>query len=301
MSILVSGVSGWLGQAFLRVIQDKSISLDINQIVGLTSNPRNRAAPQHVPYEDYYEFRPPNTLSGFVHLAFLTRDKIREMPLDEYIFSNRKIINRATEIIRSTKPKWVALVSSGAIFSKSSDFVEPEFDLLANPYGFLKLEEEEEISKAAADVGANLAIGRLWGATGVDLKPSPKYAISDFIQAALTKKNIVIHSENMVFRRYCDASEFMRVLVNCAMKDEFRIFNSGGPLVEMGDLAMTIADQIDHCGIERGTLSDFAPDRYFPKDHSYEEAASELGILPLSIKAQVALTILGHSQNGHHD
>jgi hypothetical protein len=113
----------------------------------------------------------------------------------------------------------------------------------------------------------------------------------------LKKKKIIIHSENMVFRRYCDASEFIGVLVNCAMKENFRIFNSGGPLVELGELAKIISDQIDNCRIEREAITDLAPDRYFPKDQSYEEMASELGILPLSIEQQVARTIRGHTQN----
>jgi nucleoside-diphosphate-sugar epimerase len=297
VNILVSGASGWLGRALIRIVQDKSTSLYMNQVVGLSSNPRKDRSDQNVPYENFYDFKIPNDLDGFVHLAFLTRDKIQEMTSDDYISSNRKIIDRAVEIIQSTKPKWVALVSSGAIFSKSSNFTTPEFDLLSNPYGFLKLEEEEQIAKAAAGVGANLAIGRLWGATGVDLKPSPKYAISDFIQSALTNKKIIIHSENLVFRRYCDASEFMRVLTNCAINEEFRVFNSGGPLVELGDLAKQISDLIGHCGIERETLSDLAPDIYFPKDLSYEEIASTFGIVPLSIEEQVNRTIRGHMQH----
>ena len=294
MKVLVSGASGWLGQAFIRIVHDKETPIDLNQIVGLTSIPNKKDPTQLIQYEDFYGHGLPNPIEGFVHLAFLTRDKVQLMSPEEYILSNRKIIDRAAEIIRLTKPKWVALVSSGAIFSKSTDYIAIELDLLSNPYGFLKLEEEHKIREAAADVGANLAIGRLWGATGRDLKPSPKYAISDFIQSAITKKKITIHSKNLVFRRFCDASEFMSVLVNCATKEHFRVFNSGGPLVELGDLAKQISNQIGNCEIERETLAYLAPDTYFPKNHSYEEIASKLGIHPLSLEEQVARTIRGH-------
>jgi nucleoside-diphosphate-sugar epimerase len=295
MSILVSGVTGWMGQSLCRIVKDGSLPFHTGDLIGLTSRLSQQTLTNSITLEDFSKDPFEHKVEGFVHLAFLTRDKVSKMPLDEYVRINREIIARAIQIIHYSKPKWVALVSSGAVFSRESDFTEFESSILDNPYGFLKIEEEKEITDAAREVGSNLAIGRLWGATGRDLPIDAKYAISDFIQSAMQKRRIELKSEHQVFRRYCDASEFMNVLINSAIRARSQVFNSGGPLVELEELAIEIASQVGECEINRNLRPGANPDNYFPKDDSYETLAESLGVATSGLSAQVSRTISGHT------
>lgn len=300
MKTLISGFNGWMGKSLIREIKQGNLPLEVKEIVGLTSRPNDVKNNFEGSIEDFNRFKPESEIEGFVHLAFLTREKVSQLPLADYEATNRKIINRAVEIIKVSKPKWVAIVSSGAVFSKKSGFSILESEFETNPYGYLKLEEERAITQIAREIGANLAIGRLWGASGPDLPPSSKYAISDFITSALQTGNISIKSDNPVFRKYCDASEFMNVLISAAMTKEYQLFNSGGETVELGELADEIASQIGNCTIARNYQPHLFTDDYYPKDNTYESLAKSQGKSILSLKNQVSRTISGHMEAEKH-
>ena len=94
-----------------------------------------------------------------MHLAFLTREKVAEYGFENYAIRNLQLISSACQVIRRMKPKWIVLVSSGAIFDRESGNMED--DLVRNPYGYLKRIEELALTDAAKDVNANIVIGRL--------------------------------------------------------------------------------------------------------------------------------------------
>ncbi len=284
-----------MGKSLCRTIKQGDLPAQIKDVVGLTSRLNQIAQNQTLNLQDFSNFEIDQPVDGFVHLAFLTRDYVSKMSLADYQEINSGIIDRASEIIRKTKPRWIALVSSGAVFTKESDYTQLETSLNGNPYGYLKLREEEAITQAAIDAGSNLAIGRLWGATGQDLPNDPKYAISDFINSAIHKRNIIINSEHEVYRRYGDASEFMQVLIRSAHRGGHTLFNSGGPLVELGGLASEVASRYEACQITRKLAPGNVADRYYPKDQSFEILAQSLGVEISDLKEQVSRTILGHS------
>lgn len=294
MTILLSGATGWLGKAFLRRCERDAFEFGTNEIVGLSNRPKTISTTTKIGVKNFWSELRDVEVDGFIHLAFLTRDKVANMPWREYVETNRRITSRAVDLILQSKPNWVAVVSSGAIFTKESRFQELEKDIERNPYGFLKHEEEVALSKAASEVGSNLAIGRLWGASGRDLPPNPKYALSDFIQSALTTRRIQIRSSGQVFRRYCDASEFMEILIKTAMQSHSKVFNSGGPILELNDLAQEIATQIGSCDIKRNLNLMELADRYYPTDNTYETLADSLEVTLSHLGKQVSETILGH-------
>ena len=158
MTVIVSGASGWMGQSFCRAVSNGFFPFQTAEIVGLTSRKIEFPSEFEINFHDYSNYSSERNIEGYVHLAFLTRDNVSKMPLSEFIEINKKIIDRAAAIIRNTKPRWVALVSSGAIFTKASNYIEYESKIEINPYGFLKLEEEKVITEAADEAGSNLAI-----------------------------------------------------------------------------------------------------------------------------------------------
>jgi len=286
----ISGATGWLG---LETIDKLSSSISGDSLRLFSSNGRRLVSSNNAPLatQDFLLADPPQTLEGFINLAFLTREKVSTVGYSEYVSRNISLISQACKIIEISRPKWIVLVSSGAIFDRNTGKLET--DCLKNPYGFCKRIEENLILDSANKVGANVVIGRLWGATGGLMPLNSAYAISDFIQSAHHHKQIAISSAGTVFRRYVDAGEFMQVLYEAAVRGETITINSGGPKIEIGTLADLVADQFSGIKIVR-PVQDGLSDNYFPQDHEFEALAEKFGVKLTDIEQQVSRTVKGH-------
>jgi nucleoside-diphosphate-sugar epimerase len=289
-AIAISGASGWLGNETVEVL--KRIQSRDSQIL-FTSNGRELIFRDSgiKETEVFLDSQPPNSLEGFIHLAFLTRDKVELVGSNEYITTNLNLISKACQFIETSKPKWVVVVSSGAIFDRKTG--ELESNIQNNPYGFCKRVEEQLIQQSAHKVGANVVIGRLWGASGKYMPPNSAYALSDFIISAHKEKKITIKSGGQVIRRYVDASEFMEVLIKAAISKRSLTINSGGPKIEIGDLATLISNHFTETVIKRSP-PEMTTDDYYPRGDEFEEIASVLGIALSDMQTQVTQTIEGH-------
>ena len=288
--IAVSGASGWLGNETINVIEE--IAPKVSPLL-FTSNGREIVL-RNLEKRDtkgFLESQPPASLEGFIHLAFLTRDKVESVGSKDFISTNLSLISKACQVIESSKPKWVVVVSSGAILDRNSG--ELESNIQSNPYGFCKRIEELLIAQAASKVGANVVIGRLWGASGRFMPPNPAYALSDFIISAQTQKKIMIKSGGQVIRRYVDASEFMEVLIKAAISGKSLTLDSGGPRVEIAELASLVAKHFTEIAVERSP-GEMTVDDYYPRGDDFEKLALDLGITLSDIKTQVSKTIRGH-------
>ena len=288
-SIAISGASGWLGRETIKILQD----LADHEVKLFTSNGRDLLFENNEKRlsRSFLDSNPPLTLDGFIHLAFLTRDKIELVGSKEFITTNMSLISKACQFIETSKPKWVVIVSSGAILDRNSG--ELESDIEANPYGFCKRVEEILITQSANKVGANVVIGRLWGASGKYMPRNHAYALSDFIISAQAQKKITIKSGGQVIRRYVDASEFMEVLIKTAISGESLTINSGGPKVEIGELASLVAEHFMEIVIERSPV-EMTVDDYYSRGDEFEKLALVLGINLSNIETQVSQTIQGH-------
>ena len=290
-AVAISGASGWLGTETIETIEKHKLS---NSQLLFTSDGREIALrnSEKRDTKSFLESQPPNSLDGFIHLAFLTRDKVESVDPKDFIATNLVLISKACQFIETSKPKWVVAVSSGAILDRSTGDLETNVQV--NPYGFCKRVEELLIMQSAHKVGANVVIGRLWGASGKFMPPNPAYALSDFIISAQKEKEIKIRSRGKVIRRYVDAGEFMEVLIKAAISGKSLTIDSGGPKVEIGEIASLVADHFGEIAIERSDMG-LTIDDYFPRGDDFEKLASAMGIKLSDIKTQVSQTIQGHS------
>ena len=124
--IFVSGASGWLGKELISLIsENKLTNFTINDLRLFSSNGRSIKLINSKEYltssfgVDQFEVMP-KKLEGFIHLAFLTRDKLKTLNPNEFIRVNLELISNACKIIERMKPKWVVVVSSGAILNRES-------------------------------------------------------------------------------------------------------------------------------------------------------------------------------------
>ena len=295
--VLVTGATGWLGrETVARVIEGKFEGITQSDLLLASSNGRDLELDSlgvypTVALENLSHRESTNSIEGLVHLAFITKDKTTQYSFSEYVAKNIELISAACEIIERDKPKWVVVVSSGAIIDRAT--LEIENNVVRNPYGFCKRIEEALIAESARKVGANIVIGRLWGGTGLYMPVKRAYAISDFIESAKESGAIRINSGGDVIRRYCDAGDFMEVLVRSAIQGDTATLDSGGSIIEVGELAKMISARMDDISISRSEVPT-AVDDYYPRGSEFEELAKSVGVQLHGIDEQVLRTLKSH-------
>jgi nucleoside-diphosphate-sugar epimerase len=119
------------------------------------------------------------------------------------------------------------------------------------------------------------------------------YAISDFIESAKEKNAISINSGGDVIRRYCDAGDFMEVLIRAALKRETTTIDSGGSIIEVGELAKLISARLGQIPITRSETPTPLDD-YYPRGSEFEELAKSVGVQLHGIDEQVLRTLKSH-------
>ncbi len=295
-AILLTGATGWLGQETIDLISENPDLVAGAELVLFASRSGNielvgksfevKSLDSIVDYQA-------GEVAGVVHLAFLTRDKVKKMSTKDYIYSNHQISSQVSNLIRKTKPRWVVTVSSGAIYNSEGNL---EDDLDSNPYGYCKKVEETLLREACEEVSSNLVVGRLWGAMGRNMPLNRNYAVSDFIQSALINSEISINSGTIVERRYVNAAEFMELLIKIATSGTSKTLDSGGPLIEIGELSKLIAERVQGVTIRRSTSNLSREDFYFPKQSEYEELSEIFKVNLSSIEDLVEITIKSHQK-----
>ena len=288
MTIIVSGASGWLGRASISVLLKSGIdkakircfgtSASIFKVDGVTF--------ENEPFQSALSIR---SAECFIHLAFKTRDKANSLPLENYLTENRDLTSLAVSVIERARPRSVITISSGAVF-EGPTFETFTSDVESNPYGFLKLEEEERLSQVCQADGITLVINRLWGVSGRDIQNVTPYALAEFITRASKNESIEIRSPYEVWRRYVDARELMQLCLKIAQTEESILFDSGGPLTEIEDLAHKVVDILGSSSqvIREPIKSNYAPDLYYSKSSTYEELLLEhLKSEPSALDSQI--------------
>jgi UDP-glucuronate decarboxylase len=296
MKYVISGITGWLGHAALHVLTSER-GVSSSDIVGIGRKRGDIPCGdgQSVKILDWDQaaesIREP---SVFLHFAFLTRDKINTLGVEDFIRGNREIIKSATNLISAVRPTHVISVSSGAVY-QNPDLGTLANDILLNPYGVLKLEEEVALNSISSSVGASCVISRLWSLSGQDVQNTSPFALYDFIVEALTHKTISIRADHKVFRSYVDARELISLLLAVSETGKSLTFDTGGKVIEIGDLAALIAESFPGTEILDSERSENPlEDRYYSRNTIYDELCNKyLGRAPLSIASQIQNSIAG--------
>ncbi len=287
MNIVINGGTGWLGIATLRALERIKY---IENIEITSSNGRTFMA------HDLGEFKTKkltnNTKIDFktdilVNLAFKTRDYISVLGEEKYTKINLEILKSSFILAKHLKPKSIVIVSSGVV----SRNLDSQGKLDNTQYTKLKNLEEETFTQIAKNIGANLVILRMWGGSGRDLTSPFKYAIGDLIRQALTKDKIIVSSEQLTYRRYSDASQQLEIAIRCALSRKNLVFDSGGHIVEMGELANIIKNTLQpNLEIVRKLDTNLPADKYYSESSQFEIFAQEYGIELLTLKQQIIET-----------
>lgn len=287
MNVVVNGGTGWLGIATLRALKRLK---NTEEVEIFSSDGRLFHT------EDLGSFKTHNLKKEInielksdilVHLAFKTRDYIAKLGDKEYSRFNLEIINSSINLARNLKPKSIIIVSSGVVarYNKSGGKLDN------TGYTHLKIHEEKLFSELSKELDCNLVILRMWGGSGRDLIHPLKYAIGDLIMQGLRSNKIVVNSNNLVYRRYSDASQQMEIALRCAMTGMNTLFDSGGIVVEMEELAILIKNIINpNSKVIRNVDLDLEPDIYYSQNSDFENLARNFNVDLYDIKKQIEET-----------
>ena len=287
-SALITGGTGWLGkQTASRLIQ--KFGYDLNLV--LTSSKSTDLTIRDKCFKTIQssQIDLQKDIDYLFDYAFLTREKIDLLGSKAYFNTNSDLINNSTEIIKRFKPKVVILASSGAIYN-SSKFSDAKNHKL---YADLKLLQEKCIKEACNESGSRLIIVRIFNLSGNGINKSKVYAIQEFIETAIKNEPIVINSNFQVTRRYCDVDQLIDLLLELSSEHESICFDSGGPLVEIHELARIVKETLSSKSriVFKQVDKDLIPDNYYSNSKHFELLIKQLLKQdPLSIEAQIIKT-----------
>lgn len=284
--ILVTGASGWLGRTALDLLAGLGFP-----ILALASRARPiSVGGVHIDCrvwdaELVADFAPTIVLD----CAFLTRDRVSDMPLREYVEVNRDLTERLVYAAQLPSVRLALTVSSGAAVYPYDALDGP---LEANPYGYLKREAEHRLAIAMESCGTASVVARAWSISGAHVQKPHGYALGSMILGAQAGE-IRIMARRPVFRRYVLAEELLALGLAEGSAGSSTI-DSGGELVEMAELAERVAAVVrPDAHITRGQVDPTDADRYHSDGTVWENLCAKWGLASASLADQIEITARG--------
>jgi nucleoside-diphosphate-sugar epimerase len=294
LKVVVTGANGWLGRSSIWSLSQLE---NIESIIPVTRKSieiiiENKTY-SSIEYSDIKHIK--GKIDGYIHLPFVTRDKVKDLALSNYVQQNTQIIEQAKQNLELHKPNWIVSVSSGAVYKNGNNqTLELENNLELNPYGYLKHLEEKTIRDTAKEINANYVIGRLWGATGSDIQNYEPYAIGDFISSALSGNKITVKSTSNIKRNFVDSRQFMTILTKEAILGSNLTVDSFGTEITIRELAKKVCEQFP--GSQVSLPPNYEPDKsdnYIPLNQDFLQLFEKWRIHRKTIEEQIRDTIVG--------
>lgn len=266
---VITGGGGWIGQAVLEMLDSALGETFPNRVSVFGSSDRTlqlrsgRAIPsRELGYIREIGSRP----AYFVHCAFLTKDKLSDQSVENFVASNQKISDLMVTAIEKSDAKGLFTPSSGAVYKKGTHSLDD--DLQKNAYGVMKIADEKRFAELAVRKKMPLSMPRLFNLSGPFINKHELYALASMIAAVLGNKPIAIRAPHKVVRSYIHVADLVALAFSMLLDplpDDRPVFDTaGGEAVEIGDLAVSVLKALGRPsrGIERPTLVSGSDDIY---------------------------------------
>lgn len=291
--VVVTGASGWFGRTMLallwhafgrewverHVLASASVSRQL-EVLGC-----GRVEVREVQTPTVEAFAP--TL--LVNCAFPTKNRVSEMGIQAYL--------RTARGLTKSLLAWAALPSVERVITMSSGAAVPSprfpADIAINPYGVLKAQEEAALLQLAKAAGIAAQVCRVWAVSGPQVQHPANYALSDFILQALDTRRIVVRSTRPVLRSYASVDDVL-ALAMASLTGPSTLFDTGGSMLEVGDLASEVAGQCGGVPVVRKGYDPMAtPDDYRADTSDWDRMCNEQSFTPAGLEEQVSAAIAG--------
>jgi nucleoside-diphosphate-sugar epimerase len=273
-TVVITGSSGWFGQALLALIDER-------QVKTLYLQSRNEVIVKvHGKLED--SIKPGDfkaTADIIIDLAFETRDKHgSRSEVHDAISGNNSLLDAVDGYLTSRRFGRYLGISSGAALEQSTK----------DPYGSAKAQLEQIFLEKKTEEDR---IARVWSVSGALCTKPKLFAFSDFITQAMQGDSIEVKATSLTYRRYCAIEEVLAVLISGKCPP---LFDSGGQLVEIGDLALAIGKALNpSASVKREVDETAAKSNYFSSEQSFEYCFTDLGLVPMTLEEQIENALRG--------
>lgn len=293
--VLVTGASGWLGQATLELLIQTFGAEWRERVVAFGSRERHWRLRDGTPVMQHPLAALgtlPRAPSLLLHFAYLTREKTGQMPIADYIATNRTLSQLVATAGAAVGVERMFVTSSGAVHAALAEAESPDPTLL---YGRLKLEDEALFERFAhVTVERRVFIARLFNLSGPYINKLDSYALASFIQQA-RQGHIAIHASRPVIRSYTSAANLLGVAFAQLLDDSGDSFvcveTAGDCEVEVQALAEHVrAVVLPRATIDRAPMGGAAADRYVGDGQRYRQLLESFGIAEHSLRQQVTDT-----------
>jgi len=279
--VLITGASGWFGQTATAMMEILEIP---TLLIGSNAREREIAGKkkdiQVWNFENIVDFGP----TIVIDCAYLTREMVDGTGIDNFIKVNRQLLQQIVDLKDLDSLRLVISFSSGAaeIYRSRSD--EKSIDI--DPYGFLKVEQEEVLQSEFKSSKADLVIARVWNTSGSLVTKINGFAFSDLIHQALNGQ-IEVSSNFDVWRRFCMIEEVIGVSLNGSQGSE-QVFDTGGRLIEIRELARLIKDAVNpKANLVLPSAETEETNNYFSDGKSWENWCLSLNYEPIQLEEQI--------------
>jgi nucleoside-diphosphate-sugar epimerase len=285
-NVLISGATGWLGREIINIFSEtkfKAVKLSL-----ISSKSQDFiVGDNEFKVRSFVSYNNSDSIDNYFDFAFLSRNELEKIGPLKFKEINLEIMSNSADLIKRYRPKTVILSSSGAIYKNKKD---SEYGML---YSDLKKIQEDVIINACNLAGSNLIISRIFNLSGRGIPSEGNFAISDLVTKGIRNMDLTINSNYLVTRRFSDITQLLKLLVEMADRGQNRVFDSGGPKIELRALANIIVEVIKcDSKVVAPTLDPSCmQDDYFSNSYEYEKLLSEtLGENSFSIENQIENT-----------
>ncbi len=276
--IVVLGATGWFGSTMLALLADHPATVlpvasraRAHEVAGRTW----QVAAYDV--EEIALFAPTLVLD----FAYLTRGHEATLGTSAYARALDDLAERLARVSRLPSVRGVLTVSSGAALAAPEGVSLP-----VGPYGEGK-QQIEELAVALRAPDRAVVVARAFSVSGALVGQPHAYAFSDFVLQARTGR-IEVAAASPVWRRYCGVDDYLAVCVAELMAGRSGTVDSGGPIVELRDLAVLVADRYPGARPEVVAADPVGdPLTYASDDVSWTRACDQQAFAPATLAEQV--------------
>ena len=268
--VVILGSSGWFGREFRALLGRMNCPAEVLPSPGPSSG-------QGFDLDSLRTFNP----TIVVNFAFLTRERVDSEGEQAFRCINTQLTERFIRLAESPAVRFAVTVSSGAAVT------EPH-----HPYGELKA-AEETAALALTGPTRTVVVLRAYSVSGALIRRPREYAFSDLVLQAKSGR-VQVAADRPVYRRYVSIQDALEVSMKSGAVGASGIVETGGELVEMGDLARRIVGVVNPVArVTRVDRISDEPSSYCSDNRSWEEWVSHSGVRALNLDEQIAAVAQG--------